>query len=241
MLRTVLLIVAIISLFSFTAIDNDCLNLFKVAFEKMKNISPQPGKGLAIKYTVNAQTTDGSYYTDNIDMSMYDKKYKVISTDATIYQDDKTMVVVRPESNSIFVTRPMDQNIRRIKMLDMMKLQDSIFAHLILKNCDADGKLGPDYKKLTFEVPSKVQAKLGVVSVIYWMDVKKVVIKKVALNYKEQEGQRFKSVAYDFVVMDNSYTGKPFEGSAINIVMDAKNELKPLYKNYSVIDSRINN
>jgi hypothetical protein len=223
----------------FGSAEEECLRVFKLAFEKMKQITPPEGKGLAIKYSVDAQTADGKVYHDVIEMTSMNKKALVKSQDATIYQDEKTMVIIRPAEHSIFVTTPLDANIRKFKMQDMMKLQDSIFANLKLKKCsDDETASGSDKKKLDFLVPPAITSRSGIKSATYWLDIKNTTINKVALYYNGKSTKGFTSLIYDFAFINNQYTESPFDGSAIGIVMNGKKQLKSSYKGYSIIDNR---
>src|SRR5687767_351606 len=93
----------------FSAQNNSCMDLFHKAFGKMKDMSPKPSKGLSVEYVVTVQTVDGNTYTDNIHLNIYNNRASIISSDVTIYQDEKAMVAIRPEANTIFMTRPADE------------------------------------------------------------------------------------------------------------------------------------
>lgn len=219
----------------FKSQNEECMDLFNKAFGKMTDMSPSLTKGLSLKYAVTAETLEGETYSDNIDLNILNDKASIVSTDVTIFQDEKTMVTIRPESTTIFMTKPGDKNFRKAKFQDIMKLQDSIFSKMILKNCTAEGT---GLKKMTFVFPQQVMDRIGISSANYWVDEKKVTIKKLQLIYANQEGQRLKKWSMEFLHVDTRYAQLPFQGSALGKIYDSKNTLRPLYKNYAVIDKR---
>lgn len=224
---------------AYTTRDMDCMDLFSHAFGKLKDINPENAKGLLLKYRVTIETSDGTKYYDSVDLSIYEKKSRIVSSEFVIFQDDKAMVLIRPKSNTIFLSRPVDSSVRKIQFQNIIRMQDSIFAKMILKSCVTE--TGTNSKKMTFQFPVKMQDNIGMSSVQYWIDEQAVSVQKLQLNYQPGKRQQLKVLIMEFVKLNTHYASAPFVGTATANVFNSKNALKSEYKNYTIVDKRKDN
>lgn len=227
-------------LIAFSAGAQEGQELFKTAFAKMKEASTYATKGLSLKYNVTVLTAAGQQYSDNIALEMKDKRFKVISSDVSVFQDEKTMVVIQPAQKVIFMTKPtpaMGNN----QWQNLIALQDSLVANLIVKSCvdvvDLKIAKGP-CKKIDLMLPMRIQQNMGVTSVTYWIEEREATIRKVQIVYAKRSEQPLSRLDFEFREMNFNYRATPFAGTALSLVMENRSNMKASYKDFKVIDKR---
>ncbi|AYB29196.1 hypothetical protein [Chryseolinea soli] len=223
-----------------SVVAQDCEALFQEAYASLKKASLQPTHGLMMKYEVNVLAVTGEQYTDVINLQMKGGRFKITSGDFTLYQDDKTMVVIQPKAETIFVTKPsgMDKN----KLQEMMALQDSLARYMTIKKCSnvSDSRIadGKPCRKMDFMLPANIEKRMGVSAVTYWIEESTRIMRKVQIIYKKRSEQPLARVDFDFREMVVDYKSQPFDGTALSKVMKGKSNPKPEYARYKIIDKR---
>ena len=224
----------------FSTSAQDCHELFKTAFAKMKASAAQATKGMSLKYNVQVQTASGEQYSDIISLEVKNKRFKVVSAQATIFQDDKTMVVIQPEEKVIFMSKPTS-TVGSSRWADIVALLDSLVKHMIVKNCAVATDLTTANglcRKIDFKLPTRIQEKMGITSVTYWIEENDATIRKVQIVYAKRVNQRLARLDFEFREMNFDYRSTPFEGTALGIVMEGRSNMKASYKNFKLIDNR---
>jgi hypothetical protein len=237
--RIAILVISLASIISMQGAEEDCMVMFKQAYQKMIALYERKGnKGVSVIYKVEAITKDDKLNTDVVEMKIYNKKSKIVSQKIMIYQDEQTIVAIQPSGKSIFISRPLPESARQSQMENVFKLQDSLSQHLILKSCTKDvlKKGDKETKKLTFQISPSKQEKFGITGLNYWINQKEVRVVKILIEYAASKP--LKTSSYTIEHFDGDYKGPPFDGSAVSVVMTSNNKLKQEYKGYSVVDKR---
>jgi hypothetical protein len=241
MTRVMGVLLVLISISAFSQSD-DCRSLVRQSLDKMKRTSASTKGGVMMEYEVNVKTVENASYTDNIGVAIYGDKIRLASADIMLYQDSKTMVIVQKEANTIFIAQPNSRNFNRNQLDEFIKVNDSLFNSMIVKNCQLDNAVkvagNVASKNIVFALPAKLQQSSGIHSVSYWLDEKNLLIKKVFIQYNSGNDQQLASIDFDFKKTNYDYVSQPFEGSALGAVMTSKNSLKPEYSGYTLIDKR---
>lgn len=216
----------------------DCSVLFRQAYEKMRALRMSGSESMAVTYSVNVAARSGESHSERIEVKAHDKKSRIVSREITLYQDQHALVAIQHGSKSIFITKPIPEQMRQNQFNDLLKLQDTVFRHMTIKNCAAEKVSGFDrpLSKVNFNLEKKLSERLGIKSVIYWMDAATIEVKKVRIDYAESNPM-VRSLEYSIEEMDLSYRQAPFAGSAVSVVMEG-GKLKEKYKNYAVTDKR---
>ncbi|HYF68640.1 MAG TPA: hypothetical protein VD884_10910 [Ohtaekwangia sp.] len=239
--RLVVAIIIVLLNWPAAGYTQDCLSVFRQAYGKMKNFSHDSHDGLLLKYSVHVETTTGENYSDFINLEMRQKRVKVVSSDFTVFQDEKTMVVIQPEAKVIFMTRPVAESLRQNQLAAFMKLQDSIYKYMKVRSCGIDPAVkdngGNSTQRIMFQLPIGVQEASGVTTVTYWVDASQLAIKRLKLTYGSSSSL-YKAVSFHFDQVDDKYVGVPFDGSALSRVMEGKSRIKERYRHFEMIDQR---
>ncbi|MBT1706372.1 hypothetical protein [Chryseosolibacter indicus] len=241
MQRYLWVVVAVLMLHQ-VALGDDGKGLLKQVFKKMKS-GPPSGSGVFMKYAVTVKTIEGTSHEDEIEVAMFDKKIKMKSEGVTIYQDSKTMVLIRPEENTIFITSPVDADKRKNQLQYFVNLQDSLFNYLVLKSCSEDASIrtftNRPTKKLILHLKNEIAGGIGIKSVTYWLDEENLIMKRAVLEFANDELQHIDSLLFEFSDFNYHYKTTVFNGTALAKVIDDRNKkLLAEYKGYRLIDKR---
>jgi hypothetical protein len=220
--------------------QTDCERIFNSALEKVKSfrtISSQHGFEMAC--TIQITSSNGRVQRDRIEIKTWNEKYQYITDKMSLYQDEKTLVVIQKDQKSIFITRPMPKEKQQNEFYKSLSVQDSVQKHMKLRSCTnefgaVEKHVG--YLKMVYE-PTEELKSSGLKSIIYWLDQERLEIKRIVINYAAEALHGLKT--YDLVInrLNQKVTTSPFTGDALTKVMQGK-ALRAEYSGYTCTDKR---
>jgi hypothetical protein len=220
--------------------QQECQDLFKKATDKVRSLRMMSARN-AFEMTASMVATPekGAVVQERMEVVMQGDKYKYKTNQFSLYQDKKTTVVVQKDRKSVFLTNAVSEDRRKDQFAEMMKLQDSLQEHLLLRECAREfGTVlpGVGFTKVVF-VPTKKLEGLGLRSIAYWIDATAVEVKKITLEYTP--GSAYGMKRYELIIEKMNAQSKtvPFPGDAAGQVMQG-GKLKGDVKDYELIDKR---
>lgn len=238
MKRILLLVFTFVSVCDLTA--QDCNALFKQVTEKVKRErASASSNGFDMVTRILVTMEGGEVHTEKMDVKMSGHKYQYNSLATQMYQDEKTMVVVNTKENTVFISKPLPVSMRQNQFDQMMKLQDSLVNYFVIQSCEKEWGVvekGTGYYKMVLLPKPKVK-NMGVNSIVYWVAVDKMEVRKISIYYGPENASGIKE--YEMIIdrIHNSLSQAPFPESAISMVMEGT-KLRSAYAGYEVIDKR---
>jgi hypothetical protein len=195
------------------------------AFELVAQITITPEKGPPIR--------------ERMEMIALGEKYKYVTNEYRLYQDNKTMVVIQPNEKSIFMTRPLPEKTRQNQFANMIAAQDSLLQELSVRSCSREfGTVVSDagYTKVVCVASPKLE-KMGFKTVSYWIDAQTAEVKKISMDYTP--GSIYKLKRYEMVIekMSTQSVSIPFKGDALSQAME-HGKLRNEFNAFQVVDKR---
>jgi hypothetical protein len=220
--------------------QEDCAAIFKKAIDQVRSMRLlSKNNGFEMRCRIKITPESGALVEEHVEVIALKNKYRCITSKYSLYQDATTMVVIQHDEKTVFVTRPLPDQLRKDQFTEMVKLQDSLQQHLILGNCTKEfGTVhaGEGYIKITF-VPDKTIDGLGLRAITYWVELERYEVKKIAIDYTPNSGYGVKK--YELIVdkINAQSTTIPFKNEALAQGM-LGDKLRSEFKSYVLIDKR---
>jgi hypothetical protein len=219
----------------------ECGELFKRVTDKVRSlrlISAKNSFQLVAYVTITPEK--GPVVQESMEIVALGNRYRLKTNQYSLYQDEKTMIVVQHDQKSIFMTKPLPEKQRQNQFAEMMRIQDSLQQQLQIKGCSREfGTIQPNtgFTKIIFASTKKLE-KMGYKSVAYWVHAETAEVKKISMDYLP--GSTYKMKRYELVIekMNTSAAEEPFKGEAAAQVMNRKGQLKSEFSSYQVVDKR---
>jgi dipeptidyl aminopeptidase/acylaminoacyl peptidase len=216
--------------------NNECKKLLTDAFALFKQRQENPYKGLSVKYNVESTDNSGTISRQDISMRVFETKVLVESTDYTLYQDEQSVVAVRPSSNSIIISANASTDFRKLQFTNVIAGQDSLLNNIEIKSCSEDRIGEKVYKKIICKIPERYSK--GVVDeVTYWVDGSDKSLKRITIVYRKDSDYPIRLWTVQLNEMNTAFKTSPFDGTAVAVVLD-NGKLKKQFAGYTVIDNR---
>jgi hypothetical protein len=220
--------------------QEDCMAIFKKATDQVRSmrlLSKSNGFEMSCRVVITPEK--GAAMHERMKIVSSNGKYQCSTEQYSLFQDEYTLVVIQRDKKNVFITRPLPEQLQQNQFTQMIKLQDSLQQHLIVKACVKEfGTVQNDegYMKIVF-VPDKRLEGLGLKSITYWIELEEYEVKKIAIDYTS--GSVYGIKRYEMIVdaMNAQSTSTPFKGKALAQALQ-KDKLRDEFRNYQLIDKR---
>ncbi len=225
---------------TFSIEDDTCKNVVKRLFEKLSNNEKISENGMYVEYisSLCLNEQNGNHCgIDSARLSLKGKKYVLVNKNSNIYRDDNSQVVILKDKKQIIITAGKVVDKEKVPHFNLSGIHDSIINSAVFSNCDFVIKNGERciYTELT--LPVNLQKKLGVSLVKYLIKIEKLEILSIEIFYTD--GLPYKNMKIDVKEFNYNLEGEVFSGSILDRVYDKNGKILQEFKDFQVIDSRV--
>jgi hypothetical protein len=220
--------------------QEDCMAIFRKATDQVRSMRLlSKSSGFELRCRIVVTPEEGGAVHERMKVVSLNGKYQCSTGEYSLFQDEYTLVVVQHDQKSIFITKPLPEQLRQDQFTQMIKLQDSLQKRLMVKACVKEFgtvQAGEGYMKIVF-VPDKKIEGLGLKSITYWIALHQYEVRKIAIDYSPDSGYGIKR--YEMIVdaMNAQSTSTPFKGKALAQALK-NDKLRDEFKSYQLIDKR---
>lgn len=215
-----------------------CLPLVKSLYKEINSGFQE--KGLYLHYRVssvftNPHTGETESAQEEVRLYASGHKSRMESQFATIYKDSVSQVTILPERKTVMLS-DVAKGPAQQKLNMMLQVQDSLFNYLVARECSAIQGRESGWVRAVFDGNAKLESRAGLKSITFILNVQTKILESIQMEYTPEKHQQ--EVVMEILAADYNYKNEIFNGSALEKVIQAGQQLRPPHASFRLVDVR---